>query len=108
MTIRFEINTHEIDKIKVNRDDTSRIENKEDSAKTIMGVYKLINAEGVIVYVGLSKDVMKRIEQHKKEGKIIFDAFTFIECEESERELIEITLIHFYNPLYNKHHKKKD
>ena len=105
MIFKFEINTQELEKVKVN--DVVSIETKEDAAKPILGIYKLIK-EDVVVYVGLSKDILKRIEQHRKEGKNDFDRNLLIECEERESKLIEITLIHFYSPLHNKHHKKKD
>ena len=63
------------------------------------GVYFLI-ADGEVLYVGQSVDVLARISRHRREGKL-FDSFSYIVCEPSELDRIEALYIKAFLPPEN-------
>lgn len=65
-----------------------------------MGVYFLIK-DNEIVYVGQSINVIARIMNHAREGRIEFDGFTIIECDASLLNEIETHYIVQFCPPYN-------
>jgi predicted GIY-YIG superfamily endonuclease len=60
-----------------------------------------------IVYVGESTCIMSRLVQHQKEGKKVFDRWTFKQVSGSDKQRLshEKKLIKHYKPKYNKTHK---
>jgi len=66
----------------------------------ISGIYRLYK-NGIIVYIGKSVCIKKRLNKHKKEKDI--DSFDFtILNNSSDKNLYEIYYIDKYKPLYNK------
>lgn len=63
------------------------------------GVYFLMRAREV-VYVGQSVDVLHRIARHRREGKV-FDAFSYIECDECDLDRLETLYIRAFVPREN-------
>jgi predicted GIY-YIG superfamily endonuclease len=57
----------------------------------VCGIYFLIRGER-IVYVGQSKNVLRRIGRHVDNGKI-FDSFSFCPCAESDLDRLEAAYI---------------
>ena len=72
----------------------------------VAGIYKLLQ-EGVIVYIGESEDMLRRISQHLN-GKFIFDEFILKEFKGSakQRKAKEASLIRQFKPKYNTVHKE--
>lgn len=67
------------------------------------GVYVLIS-EGIVVYAGLTADVVRRVKEHRRDKT--FDAFVFWPLELSavsrvRLEALESALIWFCRPKYN-------
>ena len=60
------------------------------------GVY-ILYSRGETVYVGVTKDIDKRIRQHSEKE---YDSFAFIETEDGAH-VIEAALIARYKPMYN-------
>lgn len=60
-----------------------------------------------IVYVGESTCIMSRLVQHQKEGKKVFDRWTFkqVSGTDIQRQSHERKLIKHYKPKYNITHK---
>lgn len=65
----------------------------------VCGVYALFQA-GEVVYIGRSKDVHKRIGNHK--GKKVFDKVMFIEVPEYDLAKVEREMIEMHIPILNK------
>jgi len=63
------------------------------------GIYFLMDHDEV-AYIGKTKRVLSRLEEHKKAGKV-FDAVFFMECEENHLSLVESLAIHFLKPSQN-------
>jgi hypothetical protein len=57
--------------------------------------------EGVVVYVGQSKTLRFRIEQHLTEGVKVFDAIAYIHCRVDQLMIIETDYITRLTPIYN-------
>jgi excinuclease ABC subunit C len=79
-----------------------KIQAKIDLLSTKPGVYLMKNADGVIIYVGKAKSLIKRVKQYftrPQEGKVLrmvreIDDFDTIETlSEKEALLLEINLI---------------
>lgn len=64
------------------------------------GVYILFNAFQ-LTYIGKSKNVMTRLQQHAKHGRS-FDRYTVVPCEEHELDKIERELIARLDPPENR------
>lgn len=64
-------------------------------------VYLLLNDEEV-VYVGQTTQGLKRIEQHQKEKKKIFNNYKIISCIKKDLNELENFYILKYQPKYNK------
>lgn len=60
-----------------------------------------------IVYIGESTCIMSRLVQHQKEGKKVFDRWTFKQISGSDKQRLshEKKLIKHYKPKYNIVHK---
>lgn len=74
--------------------------------KTMTAIYFLIKA-GEIVYIGQSKNVYKRINEHKQKGKFRFSSYALIvppSMEQWDILLEERRYIARYNPIYNIRH----
>jgi len=67
---------------------------------TFSGIYYLIQ-DGVIVYVGQSKNIRKRIASHIVEGKKKFDSYSFFPAEKENLNQLELDEILEHNPIYN-------
>ncbi len=65
------------------------------------GVYFLIRA-GTIVYVGRSRNVPRRIEQHAQRAKVQFDAYHMIACSHAQSVILERAYIEALDPIGNK------
>ncbi len=72
----------------------------------LVGCYFLWHKDN-IVYVGESTCIMSRLVQHQKEGKKVFDRWTFkqVSGTDRQRQSHERKLIKHYNPKYNIIHK---
>lgn len=83
---------------------------KIDLLSTKPGVYLMKNEQGVIIYVGKAKSLIKRVKQYftrPQEGKVlrmvreIYDFDTIETLSEKEALLLEINLIRKYYPKFN-------
>tara|TARA_R100000455_G_C6261226_1_gene116583 strand:- start:445 stop:1134 length:690 start_codon:yes stop_codon:yes gene_type:complete len=70
-------------------------------------VYILI-LEGVVVYVGESKNPYSRLGAHVKDTKKRFDTIRILPCAEHRRKYWEAVLIDRYQPLFNSKGKNKE
>jgi len=75
---------------------------QETSNTNIIGIYKLFNEVGKVVYVGQSINVLGRIGRHVQEKTKTFSSYKVIECEVSELNVIERVVIDLYKPIFNK------
>jgi len=64
------------------------------------GVYFLIS-RGIVVYVGQSGSVMRRLGEHISDLTKSFDSIATIPCDELNRLWLESQYIEKYKPLYN-------
>lgn len=65
------------------------------------GLYALYR-NGVIVYIGQSNHILRRIGEHRAEGEKYFDSFSCIRCDDKkERDEWERRLIQQHHPEYN-------
>jgi hypothetical protein len=69
----------------------------------LIGVYLLMR-KGIIVYVGSSLNMPKRVADHRGNGRP-FDQVFYIATKANQREALERTLIRAVNPLQNKAHR---
>ena len=78
---------------------------------TMYTVYKHLNENEEIIYVGKSKSLLYRQRQHKDKSDW-FDEIDSIEyCtlnSKTEMDLVEVYLINTLNPKYNKKDKRED
>ncbi len=75
--------------------------------KKLCGVYFLI-CDGSVVYVGQSVDIQSRLGSHA--NSIPFGSYYYIECDNTQLDLLESIYIHLLNPVLNSQHssgKKK-
>ena len=70
-------------------------------------VYILI-LDGVVVYVGESKNPYSRLGTHIKDTKKRFDTIRILPCAEHRRKYWEAVLIDRYQPLFNRTGKDKE
>lgn len=63
-----------------------------------IGIYFLFN-NNELVYIGQSTDIARRIQSHRNDKK--FTDYSFIECNESELNSREKSLIQKYSPKLN-------
>lgn len=70
------------------------------------GVYILKRAE-VVLYVGRSKNIFKRIYSHALKNEIPFDRFEYINIDMGELQEFESNLITELSPIYNKNNNYK-
>lgn len=66
-------------------------------SKAVCGVYLLYHGS-LVVYVGKSSDVHRRILQHTDKE---FDSYRVIRCDESILDDLEACLIEWFDPEYN-------
>lgn len=52
-------------------------------------VYFLMNANYSIIYIGKSKDIKKRIKEHKERHNIYFTYFSYVEYYGNDRDLLD-------------------
>lgn len=64
----------------------------------LCGVYFLVK-DGRVIYIGQSNNIAGRIAQHV--GQKDFDAYSFIQCDEDQLDILESLYIHFLNPPLN-------
>lgn len=64
------------------------------------GIYFLINGDE-IVYVGMSTNVMRRLERHVKEAEIAFDSYYWTPCLAKDLHRLERAYIHALEPKAN-------
>ena len=86
------------------------IKTKIDNIPTNPGVYLMKNANEEIIYVGKAKNLKKRVPQYflrpheGKTQKMVSDVVDFdviITSNEKEALILELNLVHKYNPKYN-------
>lgn len=65
-----------------------------------VGIYFLMQC-GQVIYVGQTKRLLARLEQHRKDGRK-FDAFSFIPCAASRLNELERTYVEMLMPPENK------
>lgn len=77
-----------------------------DSLFGVSGLYFLFDKGLNVVYIGESRDCVKRISQHFDEGVKNFSFFKIYRFDgtDTHRKAIERKLIKRYNPQYNKQH----
>lgn len=68
-------------------------------------VYFLFKGEK-IVYIGITKNILKRITSHKSTFRGKFDSFSYIGCEKKDSLKIERKYLIKYNPKFNIQHKE--
>lgn len=79
----------------------SEIVSKAAALEGGCGVYFLqrSSAEGAtVVYVGQSVNVHARVAQHVAEDRKRFDCWSWVECHESQLDLLESLYIHWLRP----------
>lgn len=84
--------------------DLSEIVSKAAPVESGCGVYFLqrSSAQGLhVVYVGQSLNVYARVAQHTSEGRKRFECWSWIECHESQLDLMESLYIHWLRPVEN-------
>jgi CRISPR/Cas system CMR-associated protein Cmr1 (group 7 of RAMP superfamily) len=64
------------------------------------GIYKLYE-EGVLVYIGKSLNIERRVKSHKSKGLFSFDYSIKMELPVEDLNIIEEALIKKYKPKYN-------
>lgn len=72
------------------------------AVNSLCGVYFLISAS-VVVYVGQSMNLHKRIATHIAEAEKQFDSFHFVQCQPSILDELEQAYIATLKPKYNIH-----
>ena len=77
----------------INPFDLTKIQNK-----SIIGIYFLWDID-IIVYIGQSIDICKRITEHRKNKK--FSHYSYIECCKKDLNKLESSYIKTYNPMLN-------
>lgn len=75
------------------------------SIKPLVGIYFLIS-NGELIYIGQSKDIFGRIEDHKNDK--VFDHFCYFECKPDQLDYKERKLIKQHKPKLNIAHKPVD
>ena len=72
------------------------------------GIYFLYK-NSQLVYIGKTKNLYQRLNDHLKNDNKIFDTYKFIEITNNETNIVEIEtfFIQKFQPLYNKLKKKK-
>lgn len=73
------------------------------STESYCGIYFLINGH-TIVYVGQSKNVIRRIGQHNDKD---FDRFAWVLCQPSDLDKLEVAYIAKFNPPLNVMHANR-
>ena len=64
------------------------------------GVYFLLN-KGEIVYIGQSVHVRTRVDMHRQEKKIEFDAVAYVLCDKKDLDFLESMYIYKFSPCCN-------
>lgn len=71
----------------------------------VSGVYFLFDQHGKAIYVGESKDVYRRIRNHKNNPKIRFNYFSYLQYEtRAQRLQMEAYYVHHLKPKHNLRH----
>lgn len=74
-----------------------------------MYVYRFLNKKGEIIYIGKTKELMKRIKSHNHLSKLCYNNVDKIEYitlnNQDEMSIYERYLINKYNPKYNREYK---
>jgi len=77
-----------------------------------MYVYRFLNKEGEIIYVGKSKNVISRVINHNNLSEKCYEEVEFIDFaklnNETERDIYEVYYINKYSPKYNKKDNRRD
>jgi hypothetical protein len=79
-----------------------RIGGPSTPAPWTTGIYFLLD-EGVIVYVGQSRDVQRRVDQHGTSKAIPFDRAMWMRLPTNELDAFESALICLLRPRHNVH-----
>lgn len=66
----------------------------------ICGVYFLVNDER-IVYVGQSTNLLMRVCDHARQGRIKFQSFAYLVCDSKELDALESAYIFRFKPKEN-------
>lgn len=74
------------------------------SFEVFSGVYFLFR-EGVVVYIGESTNVLKRIGEHEDKS---FDEYSYVKTPKNKLKVEEKKYIKMYSPLYNITHNSKE
>lgn len=64
------------------------------------GVYFLLN-KGEIVYIGQSVHIRTRVDMHRQEKKIEFDAVAYVLCDKKDLDFLESMYIYKFSPSCN-------
>lgn len=66
-------------------------------------VYRLLTFTGSILYVGMTKNLLDRIKQHRENRLIPFAKFDFLQYEKrQDARKVEVELIRKWKPRFNK------
>jgi excinuclease UvrABC nuclease subunit len=79
-------------------------------------VYRFINENGAIIYVGKTSDIVKRINQHFSENghlpSVCYSSVASVECIELkskiDMDIRELYFINKWKPMYNQKDKQKE
>jgi hypothetical protein len=74
--------------------------------KDVAGVYLLMGGDSVL-YVGQSRNVSMRVNQHRRDGRIPFDSVRVVKCGPENLIKIESDLIFEHRPKFNNCGMKK-
>src|SRR5437016_896531 len=73
-------------------------------AMAVTGIYKLIRNQKV-VYVGVGKNILKRVREHRQHKNITFDDVQFLELTHpAELRALEKRLVRLHRPQHNNQH----
>lgn len=70
-----------------------------------MFIYKFIDSDNKVIYIGKTKDLKRRLRQHKREKEWFNEVnkIYFAEClNETDLNIYEVYFINKYTPIYNK------
>lgn len=67
------------------------------------GIYFLMSGEGHYLYCGLSNNISARLDQHKREGRVPFSKYCWMEAPQELVSDIERAYIHALSLPYNRY-----
>lgn len=86
---------------------------KKDTDR-LNGIYVMLDDLGICLYVGKTKNLLKRLRQHRKHSKFyrsVYQIEFYVNSNEYEKEMLETFLINQLKPIYNKaktYYKQED